>query len=161
MFRKLKDDMKIMMRGFSVVHETQPGIISLNISLSFFNALSPFINLYLSAEILNELSMYRDIRKLALLVILIVVLNLFTSWAGQALYHSLTVCNELFERKFTMRLNKKILTTDYTNVENSDTHMKRQRINDMRNMGGGGVWRLVYSMRNTLSNFFLLYSPPL
>ena len=155
-WKKLKEDMKALKRGFAVVHEIQPGIIILNIACAVFEALTPFVNLYLSAEILNELSGEKNTRTLALLVLLTVGLNLLAQLLKQALTRFISVRTALFERKFVMHLNKKILTTDYANVENSDTHMKRQRIDEMRNMNGGGVWHLIYSARNTVRNLFVI-----
>lgn len=156
MYKKFKDDIKMLKRGFSIVHNIQSGIIILNIICAVFEALTPFINLYLSAEILSELSNSKNTRTLTILVAMTVGLNLLVHLIKQALYRVINVCNALFERKFTMHLNKKILTTDYANVENFDTHMKRQRIDEMRNMNNGGIWYLIYSTRNTIQNLFTI-----
>ncbi|MCL2773524.1 MAG: ABC transporter ATP-binding protein/permease [Oscillospiraceae bacterium] len=156
MFKKLTDDVKIIKRGFSVIHDTQSGVILLNIICAVFEAVTPFINIYLSAEILNELGSGKDIRRLTILVALTVGLNLLVYLIKQLLYRLINICNSLFENKLTMRMNNKTLSTDYANIENFDTRMKRQRINDLRNVNGRGIWFMIYNMRNIIRSLFVI-----
>jgi ATP-binding cassette subfamily B protein len=55
-----------------------------------------------------------------------------------------------------MYLNSKTLDMDYGDIENPETHIKRQRIDDIRFVGGGGIWPLVYQSRNAVGGIITM-----
>ena len=153
MFKNLKEDLKLIKRGLDIISKLEPHFITLKIIRSFFNAFVPFINIYMSGLILNELAGNRDLRKLIFLVSLTIGLNLLTWLIIHGMNKFIEFKNDSFGRKYDMTLSEKILSMDYQDVENSEIHMKRQRINDMRSMNSGGLWRVVNSFESLVTNF--------
>ncbi|MCL2774549.1 MAG: ABC transporter ATP-binding protein/permease [Oscillospiraceae bacterium] len=153
MFKILKEDLKLIKRGLNMVSKIEPYLMTLKIIRSVFNAFVPFINIYMSGLILNELAGSRELRRLIFLVSLTIGLN-FLSWLIiHGMNKFIEFKNDSFGRKYEMTLSEKILSMDYQDVENSEIHMKRQRIEDMRNMNSGGLWRVVNSFESIVTNF--------
>ena len=79
MLKTLKSDLLLIKRGLDVISRIEPYFISLRIIRSIFNAFAPFINIYMSGMILNELAGGRDLRTLVTLVSVTLGAN-FLTW---------------------------------------------------------------------------------
>jgi ATP-binding cassette subfamily B protein len=151
--KKLKKDMKTLSRGYKIILSLDKMLIPLNILSAVLEAIYPFINIYMTAEILNALTRGDTADHIYLLLAITIVLNVFVQQIKQIVSRNINVKNKTFEHKFLMLLNNKTLEMDYGSIENPETHLKRQRIDDVRNMGGG-IWRLVYQSRDAVSGIF-------
>ena len=154
--KKLKKDFKIILRGYKVIFSIDKMLIPLNIINSILNAISPFIFIFMGAEILNALSRSENVNHIYFLFIFTIVLNVSVQEIKNILSHAINIKNSVFENKFNMFLNSKTLDMDYGDIENPETHTKRQRINEIRNMNGGGIWRLVYQSGDVVNSLFLI-----
>ena len=68
---------KLVFKGLKLVHKLQPFLILIAVTCNIFRALSPFISLYYSSQIITELSGARDWNKIIHYTILTVLLNFF------------------------------------------------------------------------------------
>ena len=53
-----------------------------------------------------------------------------------------------------MKLSQKIMSMDYGVVENPQTHRLREKINELRNLNGSGIWRLLSCFQSIIQSFF-------
>lgn len=141
--KKLKNDLKILLRGYRIIFSLEKTLVPLDIISSILGAIFPFVNIFMSAEIINAFVRREETTNIIILVAITLVLNIVMQQSTQITTRILNVKTELFERKFEMLLNNKILDMDYDRIENPDTHMKKQRVLESRNVKGGGIWKLV------------------
>ena len=72
----LKQHFSLILRGYKLLGTLPKPVLLSTVLSSVFDAVLPFVNIYFSAEILNELVGVRDIQRLTLLVVLTISLNL-------------------------------------------------------------------------------------
>ncbi len=149
--KRLKKDLKTLSRGYRIIFSIDTMLIPLNVISAILEAVYPFIIIYMGAEILNALSRGDDLSHIYFLLGITLLSSFLTQQIKQFAARTINVKNELFEHKFKMLLNNKTLDMDYGSIENPDIHIKRQRIDDIRRVGGGGIWKLVYQSRDAFS----------
>ena len=66
-------------RALKLLNSFSPSYFPLMVLTSFFSNLSPYFNIYLSAEILNEIAGNRNVKLLTILIFVTVVGNLLIS----------------------------------------------------------------------------------
>ena len=154
--KKLKKDFKTLSRGYKIISSIDIALIPLNVLSALLEAVYPFIVVYMGAEILNALSRGNDLSHIYFLFAIMLVINFLTQQIKQFVARTINVKNQVFEQKFLMLLNNKTLDMDYGSIENPETHIKRQRIDDIRRVGGGGIWKLVYQSRDAVSGIFTI-----
>jgi ATP-binding cassette subfamily B protein len=66
---KIKDAVKINLRGFKIWMDANPKIFISSALCAVFEALTPYVGIYLSALILDELAGARDIERLTRLAL--------------------------------------------------------------------------------------------
>lgn len=156
MSSNFKKDILTIKRGLSVVHEVQPWLLLTQSICAAFEAVFPFINIYMSALILDELAGRKSLKALIVLVTATICSNLTTQLIIRALNHVINIKTALFGRYYEMTISKKILRMDYENVENPTIHTLRQKINEFRNMDAGGIWRLIRSFNEFIKSTFAI-----
>lgn len=138
-----KEEMKTLKIGIKEVHKLTHWILPITIFDSIFKSISPFVNIYMSARIIDELLNGKDINKLIFLVAITIGLNLVIHLLSTGLDHLRKRYFETMDLNQDMRLNEKIISMDYEHVENPDVHKLRTRITEAKNMNGGGINELV------------------
>jgi ATP-binding cassette subfamily B protein len=103
----------------------------------------PFVGIYMSAEIINELTATRDIRRLAWLVVLTVVASLIVATGTAILDRVLALQKARFGQKEQLLFCQKALTLDYMHIEDAEVLNKRRRIDAARTVEGHGIWMLM------------------
>ena len=125
---------KVNMRAWKHIHSLNPILLPLMVFRAAFSALSPYINLYMSAEIMNELAGERDINKLILLVIITVGANLIVSVSSNLFTKLHTDAVNLYRENESLFITNKTLTLNYSVLENPDTQQLRREILNAANM---------------------------
>ncbi|MCL2159137.1 MAG: ABC transporter ATP-binding protein/permease [Oscillospiraceae bacterium] len=152
--KRLKKDFEILARGYKIIFSIDKMHIPLNIINAILQAISPFIFIYMGAEILNALSRGENLGHIYFLFATMIVLNVLSSQIIKIISHAISIKNSVFEHKFNMYLNNKTLEMDYGDIENPEVHLKRQRIFDLWAASGGkptGIWKLVYQSGDAVS----------
>jgi len=148
---KLKENLYLIMWGFKTINDIQPGYMWLKFGRDTFDAFVPFINIMMSAHIINELIFDRSLQRLVMYVLLTIVLNLLIQTGSRVFDGFIGVKYQQFRHLYSMRLNSVILDMAYDKVEDPETHQHRQQIMDNHNTGGGGLQRY---MGGSTSIFF-------
>lgn len=133
-------------RALKLLHSFCPSYFALLIVKSFFGKLSPYFNLYLSAEIVNEIVGVGDKEKLLTLVLITVLGNFVIVIIGGIL-------NRVFENKETLLYqceaayyNKKTLSLDYDDLENTKVRQLRRKITESAKINYHGKQLLLMSV---------------
>ena len=71
----IRDRLKITRRGYSILREYCPGLIETKILFSLIESGAPFINIWFSAKIINEIANLRRIKVLGIYVIFTILIN--------------------------------------------------------------------------------------
>lgn len=72
----IKEQFKLLLRGYKVINSLPKPILLSKAVSCLLNALTPFINIYFSAQILNELAGVREQNRLVVLIALTLGVNL-------------------------------------------------------------------------------------
>ncbi len=143
--KSLCRDLRLIRKGLMEIHRIRPMLLTFLIIRSLFQALSPFINIYMSARIVNGISAGQSLESLLVLAAVTVSLNVLVLLIAYGLNHIVNWLQSQFGSRYDMRLSMKIAELDYADVEDAGTHMLRQKIQELKNLDGSGIWRLLSS----------------
>lgn len=139
-FKKALNTLKISLKE---IHKLQKWMLPVTIFDSFAKSVSPFVNIYMSARIIDELLGPKSVNKLINLVAINITLNLAVHLISTGLDHLGTILKSIMAQNQDMQLNEKIISMDYEHVENPKVHLLRSKIADAENMMGGSIISLV------------------
>ncbi|WP_035292894.1 ABC transporter ATP-binding protein [Clostridium sp. KNHs214] len=142
----LKKQIKILRFGLKEVYKLQPWVLPVTIFHSLFESVSPFINIYMSALIIDELLGNKNIHNLKMLVGITILLNLGIHLISTALEHLKGLLIEIVYENQDMKLSEKIANMDYEYVENLEVHKLRTKIKEAQNMNGAGIPLIIQEM---------------
>lgn len=133
-------------RALKLLHSFCPSYFPLLIAKSFFGKLSPYFNLYLSAEIVNEIVGARDKEKLITLVLITVLGNLAIAIIGNILNRFFGHKETLLNQREASYYNKKTLSLDYDDLENTKVRQLRRKIAESAKINYHGKQLLLMSV---------------
>lgn len=139
---KLKNDIKTLKIGFKEIYKLQPWLLTVTILDALFKSAAPFINIYMSARIIDELLGAKAIDRLIFLAGITIGLNLIIHLISTGLNHLSVMLRSIMSQNLDMRLNEKIISMDYEHVENPEVHSLRTKIAEAENINGGGIYAL-------------------
>jgi len=152
--KDLKRKLAVIRRGYGVLHGLMPRFMPLAAVQAALGAFLPFINIFMSAQILNALTARREMQHVLLLAGITVALNYITSQLQNALQrvmqHIKTNAWNLRERP----LNEKQQTMDYAHLENPDVRLMREKMMTLSNTNGRGIFVLHWTFEGILRNLF-------
>lgn len=154
--KRLKKDIIIIYKGLNEIHRIRPWIIVFIIFRSVFQALTPFISIYMSAVIVDGITAGKDFSTLIVYALITISLNLIITLFTKLMNKIISIMQSEFNQKYEMTLSKKTIEMDYASVENPETHRLRQKIEEIRNINSGGIWRLFYSFQNLIRCLFII-----
>lgn len=138
-------------RALKLLHSFCPSYFPLLVVKSFFGKLSPYFNLYLSAEIVNEIVGVSNRDKLITLVLIAVLGNFSITIIGGILNRIFGHKETIFSQREAVYFNKKTLTLDYDNLENTEVRQLRRKITESAKINYHGKQMLLMSV-NKLVN---------
>jgi len=145
----IKEAIQANMRGYKILWKTPMILLSGGLHAAA-EALSPFIGIYLLAQIINEIAGARDLDRLIRLTIITLVATAISSLITAGLlrlknYHRST---EFFIGQKI--LTDKLLEMDFRDVDSSNTHELLSQIRQNRQWGGWGLWKLIVNFDNVV-----------
>ncbi len=133
-------------RAIKLFHSFCPSYFPLLIAKSFFGKLSPYFNLYLSAEIVNEIGGDKDKNTLITLVLIIMLGNFSIAVIGGILNRIYGHKESILYQNEAAYYNEKTLKLDYADIENPDVRQLRRKINESARINGHGKQLLLLSI---------------
>ncbi len=134
------------MRALKLLHSFCPSYFPLLVLKSFFGKLSPYFNLYLSAEIVNEIVGARNKDTLITLVLITVIGNFAIAIIGGILNRAFGHKETLLYQREAVYYNKKTLGLDYDNLENTEVRQLRRKIVESSRINFHGKQLLLMSV---------------
>ena len=134
------------MRALKLLHSFCPSYFPLLVLKSFFGKLSPYFNLYLSAEIVNEIVGARNKDTLITLVLITVIGNFAIAIMGGILNRAFGHKETLLYQREAVYFNKKTLGLDYDNLENTEVRQLRRKIVESSKINFHGKQLLLMSI---------------
>ena len=134
------------MRALKLLHSFCPSYFPLLVLKSFFGKLSPYFNLYLSAEIVNEIVGARNKDTLITLVLITVIGNFAIAILGGILNRAFGHKETLLYQREAVYYNKKTLGLDYDNLENTEVRQLRRKIVESSRINFHGKQLLLISV---------------
>lgn len=134
----------ITIRGFKILKQYCPGLVQGKAFLEFINSIQPFLSVWFSAQIINEISTQRRGGEIAVYVISIVFMNFFCGILKSILKR---ICEEKESQMwnwFGKIFSDKQMSLDFVDLENADIQRQKQAAEENLNMFGNGLAQLVW-----------------
>lgn len=146
--------MKLILKALKEIHAIRSGLLTLLTIRSIFSALSPFVNIYMSAMIINNIAEKRTFNEIIILEVITISANLFVSLISMLLNRIISIRQFEYNSKYEMRMNHKVMSIDYSDVEDAKTHIHRQKIDEIRSMNNAGLPRVFDTLPTLVQNTF-------
>jgi ATP-binding cassette, subfamily B, bacterial len=157
--KRLLDDLFYIVKGLKEIRRIRPWLLTLLVLRGMCEAAAPFINIYMSGLIIDEIAGGGTSRLLIQYAVITLSLNLIIVLLIRLMNRFENILKAELDHRYEMVLSQKIIDMDYTSVENPETHRLREKINEMRNLNNGGIWGLVFSYQEmTKSLFGIIFS---
>ncbi len=152
-----KEAYKTNQKAFRLIYKKYPNMFISRIVNVIWNAFTPYIGIYLSALIIEELSAGRNPKKLAKLILITLIsaalISLFsaflTKWRD-------TQCAGMYF-KVKQIFTEKLLDMDFVNIDDTKTHEMLSTIQQNQNGGGWGLYRVIGNYESLFSSVITLF----
>ncbi len=151
-----KNSMAINNRALKMIYKKYPQMVISTIMNSIWSAITPYIGIYLSALIIDELARDRNVDRLKILVLVTVISGAFITLISAVLkkWHEIQTSNLYF--KFEKFYTEKLFDMDFINLDDTKTHELLSTIRQNQNGGGWGLFRVVGNYQSLISSIFTL-----
>ena len=141
---RLKERIAVTRRGYEVLKAYCPGLIRTKAVSAALEALSPFVTIWFSGRIINEIAGNRDAGTLALLVLLTIGFGFAFSMIRSALNRVVSDKEAGMWNDFPKIFADKQMSMDFADLENQDVQKQRQKAEENLFMFGNGLAQLVW-----------------
>ena len=152
----LKNSMAINNRAIKMIYKKYPQMVISTIISSIWTAVTPYVGIYLSALIIEELAGAKNVERLKLLVIITVASLAFISLISALLNKWNEVQNSNLYYKFEKFYTEKLFEMDFVSLDDIKTHDLLSTIKQNQNGGGWGLFRVVDNYKSLISSIFTL-----
>ena len=147
----LRERVSVTVRGYDILKEYCPGLASGKAASALITALQPFVSLWFSAQIINELTGQRRVNLLFFYVCIVLLCNLVISMLRSVLDRITSEKQaqmwDFFQKVFT----DKQLSMDYVDLENAEILQQRKKAEENLFMFGNGLGQLVWGTEGPVS----------
>ena len=141
---KLKERIAVTRRGYRMLAEYCPRLIRTKVIAAAAEALSPFVTIWFSGRIINEIAGNRDIGTLVLLVLLTVILGFALSMTRNALNRVISEKESRMWNDFDKIFTDKQMNMDFAGLEDQEIQKQRQKVQENLFMFGNGLGQLIW-----------------
>ena len=134
-----RESWKLNRRAFSLIYKRYPHIIISRLVCVVWDALTPYIGIYLSALLITELTQGRNPSVITNLVLIILLSAAFISLAAAFLHKWRDIACAGLYYKIQQIFSEKMISMDYPDADNPKTHELYNTIDQNRNGGGWGL----------------------
>ena len=136
----------VTMRGFSILKQYCPGLAQGKAFYELINSILPFISVWFTAQIINEISAQRRIKTVLVYVFGVVLINFICAVLKSIIDR---VCNEKESQMwswFGKIFSDKQMSLDFVDLENAAIQRRRQEAEENLYMFGNGLAQLVWGI---------------
>ena len=149
-------DIKLLFKCYKTINLFSPNIILIQIIKAVFDSLFPFITIYMSAKIVDDIIEGSDYKHVFVYALITVTINFGVKIISVILARILNIKYLVFSNNYEKSKSLKIPDLDYNIIENSETRQKLKKIEQYENMNGGGLISIYHSTSSFLRSFFTL-----
>lgn len=134
----------VTVRGFGILKKYCPGLVQGKALYELINSLQPFVTVWISARIINELSAQQRIKNIVGYVVGIVLINFVCAVLKNSINR---VCNEKETQMwnwFGKIFSDKQMSLDFEDLENTKIQHQKQEVEENLYMFGNGLAQLVW-----------------
>ena len=136
----------VTMRGFSILKQYCPGLVQGKAMYELINSIQPFVSIWFTAQIVNEISSQRRLKTILLYVLGAVLINFICALLKSIINH---VCNEKESQMwswFGKVFSDKQISLDFVDLENAAIQHQRQEAEENLYMFGNGLAQLFWGI---------------
>lgn len=150
-----KDALHINLRAIAVFYKLYPQVVISRLFYCSWQALTPYVGIWFSAEILTELSGNRDLGRLKVLVIGVLLLTGIVMLVNACLDRWRMNVSSGIDMKYDMMQSYKMLKMDFQDVDSPYTHKLLSQIREAHH-NRYGMGKLIATMEQILGDIFTL-----
>ena len=140
----LKRRIAVTRRGYDTLKTYCPGLIRAKVISAALEALSPFVTIWFSAQIINEIAGNRNIRTLILTALAAVGIGFAFSMIRNALNRVVSEKEAGMWNDFPKIFADKQMSMDFADLENQEIRKQRQKAEENLFMFGNGLAQLIW-----------------
>lgn len=146
-----KEAMKINMRGYKIWWKLYPKMLISAAVHSIVSSLTPYVGIYLAAQIMNEIAGTKDVQVLTRLVLIALISAAVLALLNAVLLRWKNCENAGQYYKRNKIYTEKLLSLDFSSIDDSRTHDLKSQIvqNDM--WSGWGLQRLIWNFSTVVN----------
>lgn len=133
------ENINLIKRALSIISELTPHRLTINVIKAVIDALTPYIAIFMSALIIDELTGGRNLSILIQYVLITTVGTLFFHIISAILQQKIVVSNGVFHQELKRYLNNIKLNLDYDKMEEPKYNELHSRIVGSMFMTNGGI----------------------
>lgn len=152
----IRKSFKINFRAIKLIFKEYPQIFVSRLFSVIWNSLTPYVTIYLSALIIDEIATNKDKERLKLLVLITLLSSVFIALVKSLLNRWMNIKNSGMYFKNMNIFNKKILDMDYEKCDDNKTFDLLSTILQNQNGGGWGLNKVFYQFQQLLSSIFTI-----
>lgn len=136
----------VTIRGFSILKQYCPGLAQGKAAYELINSIQPFVSIWFTAHIVNEISFQRRLNTILLYVLGAVLINFICALLKSMINH---VCNEKESQMwswFGKVFSDKQMSLDFVDLENAAIQHQRQEAEENLYMFGNGLAQLFWGI---------------
>lgn len=146
----------ITMRAFRMYSAYNPKYFPLKFVHILFQNISPYFDLWMSAEIVTALYAGRDKQTIFLLVAITLLGNLLVRIVKALLNNVTEIQRQILANNEAAAFNRKTLSLDYDKIENPDIRQLRQKIGQNAKINSYGMRQMKSRIEGLFSGFIKL-----
>lgn len=149
----IRKRVSVTMRGFGILKHYCPGLAQGKALYELINSIQPFISVWFSAQIINEISSQRRIKILGVYIASVVLVNFVCSVIKSIINR---ICNEKESQMwswFGKIFSDKQMSLDFIDLENAKIQHQRQEAEENLYMFGNGLAQLVWGTSTLVHSF--------
>jgi len=140
------------MRSLKLYHSFNKKYFPTSFLHIVFSSISPYFNLWMSAEIVTALYEGRDKKAIFTLVAITLLGNLFVHIISTLLSNAVSSQFEKLNNNESLAFNRKTLSLDYDKLEDPDVRMLRRKVKENAYINGYGITYMRDSVNRLMSS---------
>lgn len=141
---KLKERIELTKRGFDLLGTYCPGLMKAKVVSASVEALSPFVTIWFSAKIINEIAGAKNGNVLALYVLLTLGIHFLFSMIKNTMDKVIAEKESGMWNYFAKIFSDKQMSIDFVDLEDIDIQKQKQKAQENLFMFGNGLAQLVW-----------------
>ena len=152
-----KEVFQMNIRGLKLFYERYPQMVISRFISVIWNALTPYVGIFLSALVVDELVGNRDVQRLQMLVVITLASAAIIALGTALLNKWKETQNAGVWLKVEHIISEKMLDTDYVNLDDTHTSELLSTIRQNLNGGGWGLYYVIECFEGLCSNVLTIF----